>query len=183
MKSSFALDKAAQVAHFFISQGGGQMEILKLVKLIYLADRLSLEMRRAPIVGGTYYALPHGPITSEVLNLINEGTREGNSRWEQLISARADHQVAVHHPLPEYDALAPTEIRLLEEIWQQFGALDKWALVDWTHQHCPEWSDPDGGRAEISARRLVESFAWNQNEVDDFEAELAAQARLQSLIS
>jgi len=41
MKAPFDIEKAAQAAHFFISHEHGEMEILKLVKLMYLADRLS----------------------------------------------------------------------------------------------------------------------------------------------
>jgi uncharacterized phage-associated protein len=183
MKTPFDIQKAAQVAHFFITKADGHMHILKLVKLIYLADRHSIEKRRTPIVGGTYYALPHGPVTSEVLNLIDDGTPEGSSAWEQLVSDRADHMVATNGTLEDYDALAPSEIQLLEEIWNEFGQMDRWALRDWTHQHCVEWSDPNGARNEILARHLAESFAWNDSEISDFETESEAQFRLHALIA
>jgi uncharacterized phage-associated protein len=183
MKTLFDITKAAQTAHFFITRAGTEIEILKLVKLIYLADRLSLEKRRIPVVGGSFYSLKHGPVTSEVLDLINDGTRNGDSPWELLITSRANHMVATSRTLDDYDALAPSELRLLEEIWETFGARSKWDLVNWTHQHCEEWSDPRGGRAEISARKLAESFGWHTTEAMDFETELAAQCRLQELVS
>ena len=183
MKTHFDIYKAAQAAHFFITRAGGEMEILRLVKLLYLTDRRSLEARRIPVVGGTYYSLKHGPITSEVLDLINDGTREGNSPWEQMISDRANHRIAANGAVETYDALSPSEMRLLEEVWQQFGATAQWDLVAWTHRHCEEWSDPRGGRAEISARKLAESFAWKPSEIDDFETELAAQSRLQEILN
>jgi len=183
MKTHFDIHKAAQTAHYFISRAGGEMEILKLVKLIYLADRHSLQKRRIPVVGGSYFSLKHGPVTSEVLDLINDGTRDENSPWELLISDRAQHRVATTNSLAEYDALSASEQQMLEEVWQQFGAQGKWDLVEWTHRHCEEWSDPRGGRIEISARRLAESFAWPRAEVDDFEAELAAQNRLQEILN
>lgn len=183
MKTPFDITKAAQVAHLFITREGVEIEILKLAKLIYLADRLSLEKRRVPVVGGSFYSLKHGPVSSEVLDLINDGTREGNSPWELLISDRANHLVATSRELLEYDALSASELRLLEEIWQKIGALDKWDLVEWTHQHCEEWSDPSGGRLEISARKLAESFGWKPSEIDDFESDLAAQCRLQAILN
>jgi len=77
----------------------------------------------------------------------------------------------------------PSELRLLEEVWQRFGRQGKWDLVRWTHQHCEEWSDPNGGRIEISARKLAESFSWKPSEMDDFETELSAQCRLQELLN
>lgn len=183
MKTSFDITKAAQVAHFFISQAGSEIEILKLVKLIYLTDRLSLQKRRIPVVGGSFYSLRHGPVTSEILDLINDGTRSGDSPWEQLITDRANHKVATGGTANDYDALAPSELRLLEEIWQTFGASSKWDLVNWTHRNCEEWSDPSGGRMEISARKLAESFGWSAADAEDFETELSAQCRLQELVS
>jgi uncharacterized phage-associated protein len=183
MRTPFDIQKAAQAAHFFVVRAGGEMEILRLVKLLYLADRHSLERRRVPIVGGTYWSLKHGPVTSEVLDLINDGTREGNSAWERLISDRADHRVAAAPwPVP-YDALSASELGLLAEVWERFGGKGKWDLVEWTHRHCEEWSDPRGGRAEISARRLAESFAWRPAEVDAFEAEIALRNRLQEILN
>ena len=183
MKTLFDITKAAQVAHFFITRAGDEIEILRLVKLIYLTDRLSLEKRRIPVVGGSFYSLKHGPVTSEVLDLINDGTRDGDSPWEQLITDRANHMVATTGILEDYDALAPSELRLLEEVWQRFGTQGKWDLVRWTHQHCEEWSDPSGGRNEISARKLAESFGWKPAEMDDFETELSSQCRLQELLN
>ena len=183
MKTPFDIHKAAQAAHFFLSLSGSEMPILKLVKLIYLADRFSLEKRKTPIVGGSFYSLPHGPITSEVLNLINDGTMEGNSPWEQLITDRANHMVGTNQAVQEYDALAPSELRLREEIWNRFGSYNRWDLVRWTHQHCEEWVDPKGGALEISARKLAESFGWQEAETESFEAEMSAQCRLKELVS
>ena len=183
MRTPFDIDKAAQAAHYLISKGGGEMEILKLVKLLYLADRHSLQTRRTPLIGGSYFALKHGPITSEVLDLINDGTPGEDSPWELLISDRANHRVAIETKEIEYDALSSSDLRILEQVWSEFGHRSKWELVDWTHRHCEEWSEPTNGRGEISARRLAEAFAWEPSEIEDFVTEQAARHRLQSLIS
>ncbi|MEQ1752244.1 MAG: Panacea domain-containing protein [Prosthecobacter sp.] len=183
MQTVFDIDKAAQVAHFFVSSEGGEMDILKLVKLIYLADRASLQSRRTPIVGGAFYSLKHGPVTEEVLDLINDGTPGTDSPWERLISDRANHRLAVREPLLEYDALSVSEMGVLKEVWKRFGQHGKWELVTWTHQHCEEWSDPRGGRIEISARRLAESFGWKSQEIDDFITGTESRHRLHQLVN
>ena len=43
---------------------------MKLVKLIYLIDRMSLDRRGIPAVGGDYLSMRNGPVTSEVLDEI-----------------------------------------------------------------------------------------------------------------
>jgi uncharacterized phage-associated protein len=138
MKAPFDIHKAAQCAHFFAKRAGGEIEILKLVKLMYLTDRRSFEVRRVQIMGGSYYSMERGPVTSEVLNLIDYGTRSGDSPWEQLISDRANHRVALSAEIDVYDALSPSELVILKEVWEKFGNQGKWDLVDWTHRHCPE---------------------------------------------
>jgi uncharacterized phage-associated protein len=183
MKAPFSLEKAAQAAHFFIRKQGGEMDVLKLVKLLYLADRESFEQRRIHIIGGRYFSMPHGPVTSEVLNILNAGTPDEDSVWERLISDRADHRVAARVPEVDYDELAASELRVLNHVWETFGHMTKWQLRDWTHQHCEEWSDPSGSRIEISARQLAQCFAWSESEISEFELELEAQNRLEAVFA
>src|SRR5260370_27548621 len=87
---SFRLDitKATEVSGQFLRREGGAINIMKLVKLVYLLDRISVARRGVPVVGGAYFSLPNGPITSEFLDLINSGRLWGlpDCRWEELIS-------------------------------------------------------------------------------------------------
>jgi hypothetical protein len=69
----FDITKATEVACQFLKREGGSINIMKLVKLVYLLDRLSMTRRGIPVVGGAYFSLPNGPITSEFLDLINSG--------------------------------------------------------------------------------------------------------------
>jgi uncharacterized phage-associated protein len=91
--------------------------------------------------------------------------------------------VATAAKLDSYDALAPSELKILIEVWENFGAMGKWALVDWTHKHCEEWTDPNGGRLDIKARKLAESFAWESNEVESFLEEIESANRIHSLLN
>jgi uncharacterized phage-associated protein len=183
MKTPFDIHKAAQAAHYFVRKEASDIKILKLVKLLYLADRLSLEKRQVPVVGGSFYSLKHGPVTSEVLNLIDVGTQSEDSPWEKLISDRENHAVGIRCELSDYDALSKSELRLLDEVWDQFGNFDQWKLRDWTHQHCEEWSDPNGGRNEISGRKLGEAFGWESAKVEDFVTEIEMQNKLHQLLN
>jgi len=54
MNFRFHIGKATEAACLFLDRGGGRMNIMKLVKLLYLLDRLSLDRRGIPVVGGDY---------------------------------------------------------------------------------------------------------------------------------
>ncbi|MSU62857.1 MAG: DUF4065 domain-containing protein, partial [Pedosphaera sp.] len=70
MNFSFNIRKATEVATQFLQRGGGTINTMKLVKLIYLLDRLSLDRRGIPVVGGDYLSMRNGPVVSEVLAAI-----------------------------------------------------------------------------------------------------------------
>ena len=60
MNFRFNLSKATEAACLFLERDGGQMNIMKLVKLMYLLDRLSLDRRNSPISGGDYLSMRNG---------------------------------------------------------------------------------------------------------------------------
>ena len=72
------------------------MNTMKLVKLMYLLDRLSLDRRGVRVAGGDYLSTRNGPVTSELLDLINAGRLFGepDQRREQSVSNRRDHDQA-----------------------------------------------------------------------------------------
>lgn len=52
MNFRFQIGKATEAACEFLDCAGGQLNIMKLVKLLYLLDRLSLDRRGIPVGGG-----------------------------------------------------------------------------------------------------------------------------------
>ena len=76
--------KTAQAAAYLLYKSGGSMKHLKLMKLLYLADRLSWQERDYAITGDEYYSLPYGPVLSKTLDLMHGET------FNQLNSANAN---------------------------------------------------------------------------------------------
>lgn len=62
--------KALAAASVLLEKSRGRMPYMKLIKLLYAADRESLLRLGKPIVGGHYYAMKLGPVVSEVLDLV-----------------------------------------------------------------------------------------------------------------
>src|SRR5580658_992218 len=139
MNFRFNLSKGTEAACFFLERSGGQMNIMKLVKLMYLMDRLSLDRRNSPVCGGDYLSMRNGPVTSELLDLINAGRLigEADQRWEKCVSNRMNHEIRLE-VMPEREHLSDTEVVLLDEIWREHGSKDQWQLVEWCHAHCKE---------------------------------------------
>jgi uncharacterized phage-associated protein len=148
--------KAAQVAAFFAKAEGGKINVLKLVKLIYLADRLAMQNFDAPILSDKFVSMDHGPVNSITLNHIN-GLADERADWNAYISDRAGHIIALVDAdlkVRDLDELSVAEIKILTLTWEKFGPMDQFTVRDYTHKNCPEWENPHGSSAEIPLERI-----------------------------
>ena len=166
MNFRFQIGKATEAACAFLERAGGQLNVMKLVKLCYLLDRLSLDRRGIPVVGGDYLSMRNGPVTSELLDLINAGRLEGepDSRWERCMSDRVNHEIKLER-MPEREHLADAEVALLDQIWAEHGAKDQWELVAWCHAHCAEWTPGARGCAPIAVERIGMALAKSPEQI------------------
>jgi hypothetical protein len=162
----FDITKATEAACQFLRREGGSIKIMKLVKLVYLLDRLSVARRGIPVVGGAYFSLPNGPITSEFLDLINSGCLWGvaDCRWEEFVSDRQDHEVAMIKEASR-DHLSDSEIDLIDAIYQEHGKKDQWELRDWCHEHCAEWTPLEQGREFIAIDRIARAVGKTDEQI------------------
>lgn len=184
MNFSFQIGKATEVACELLERAGGQINIMKLVKLVYLLDRLSVDRRNMPVVGGDYLSMRNGPVTSELLDLINSGRLygEADQRWEQCIGDRVDHEIRLEKkPAREY--LSDAELKLVDEIWAQHGEKDQWQLRDWCHDHCGEWTPLARGCAPIAVERIGQSLGKSPELVQKIAREAAELNQLDQIFA
>jgi uncharacterized phage-associated protein len=184
MNFRFQIGKATEASCEFMRRAGGRINIMKLVKLVYLLDRLSLDRRGIPVVGGDYLSMRNGPVTSEVLDLINSGRLLGESdpRWEQSVSDRRNHDVQLER-MPEREHLSDAEAKLVDEIWAEHGGRDQWQLVEWCHAHCGEWTPPPKGSAPISVERIGKALGRSPEFIEKLAREAAELNRLDEIFS
>ncbi|MCZ6634221.1 MAG: Panacea domain-containing protein [bacterium] len=174
IRLKFRAEKATQVAAILIDRAGGTMSVLTLVKLMYLIERRSLEKYGTPVIHDSYYNLPHGPIVSTSLNLINgDASAEDSVVWDQHISERdPDHNVSLMYPI-SFSVLSPAELELLDEIYEQFGHMNRWQLRDHTH-NLPEWTDPGDISTPLSYENVLRGIGKKEDEIEAVVSELRA---------
>ncbi len=161
----FKVRKAAQVAAYFAKAEGGSINVLKLVKLIYLADRAFMQKYDCPILNDRFVSMDHGPVNSMTLNYLN-GCEDGRDNWDRFVSDRADHVVGLANPGisdDAFDELSPAEIETLHEVWLQFRGKSGYEVRDHTHRNCPEWEDPKGSSAPIPYERVFKFLGKNDS--------------------
>lgn len=153
----FKVRKSAQVAAFFAKAEGGSIHVLKLVKLIYLADRRFMEKYDCPILNDRFVSMGHGPANSMTLSYIN-GCEDRRADWDEFISDRADYKITLSNPdleLEDLDELSNAEIKVLSEIASKFKKWTRYRVRDYTHKNCPEWEDPGGSSTPIPYERIL----------------------------
>lgn len=165
--SGYNSRKAAQVTAFFARKQGGTIQVLKLAKLLYLADREAMTRYDYPILFDQLVSMPHGPATSTTLNYIN-GLVEDRDDWDSYVVAREGNNVGVVDAelnLDLLDELSDAEAEVLESVWVQFGHMTSWQLRNYTHEHCHEWEDPHGSSNPIPYERVLK-FLGKEHSAD-----------------
>ena len=177
----FSERKAAQVAAWFLQQAGGRMPHLKLMKLMYLADRAALGEFGFSITGDRAVSMPHGLVLSMTLNLVNGDIESGDDGWESWISDRADHEVALRERPPgqeSLDQISAADADVLARVWRQFGNMNKWQIRDYTHDHCAEWEDPQGSSKPIPFERIFTALGRSAEEAAWLAEQIAGEHRV-----
>lgn len=131
-----------------------RMNYMRLLKLLYLADRESLRETGRPITGGPVAAMQRGPVLEDVYALIRGQHREMPLWSEFFRKDRYDLEVLKE---PDVGKLSRYEIGKLQEVAKRHEEDDEWSLVQLTHE-LPEWkkNDPGSSCKPISLIDIVE---------------------------
>jgi uncharacterized phage-associated protein len=176
--------KVAQMAAYFLQKRGGRMAYIKLMKLLYLADRESLNRYGEPITFDRMASLPNGPVLSRTLDLLN-GQAVADC-WDNWVQGEANYEISLrreHSTRDELDELSDADLEVMDSVWNQFGGMKRWELVEWTHQHCPEWQDPNGSSYPIAPKAVFEALGRSPDEAQAQSRHLMERKQLGQIIS
>ena len=175
----FHAKKAAQLVGCLMRVAGKQqVNIMWILKLLYLADRESLRETGRPISGDSHVAMPHGPVLSAIYDLTKTaadfpppGDDPGADLWRA-------HFRRAHHDLelvadPGDEKLSPYEEDVIRRVYERYGERSPFALRDLTHE-LPEWRNNEVGdsSAPISIEDILEAVGR-----EDLVDEARQQAR------
>jgi uncharacterized phage-associated protein len=142
MQLRFNFEKSLQAAGVLLRLEEGRMPYLKLLKLLYIADRESLAESASPITGDRVYAMKFGPVPSHIYALIKGGGPRFDE-WEKCIQTQG-YAVKLAAD-PGRGKLSRGEIEKLTEVSDRLRNKDHWELSEPTHDF-PDWKQhwPDG---------------------------------------
>lgn len=129
-------------AIYYILSKLGKTDKLKLLKLVYLADKYHLIYYGRTITNDDYYAMKHGPIASTVMDVL-EFDEFSLSEEEYEYASSLFKKVSEHDLMPieekfDLDMLSETDREALNYVVEKFGSWPSLKLREYTHRY-PEW--------------------------------------------
>ena len=134
----FHYNKAAQaMAALLRTEPGQRMNYYRLLKLLYIADRQSVQETGRPIIGGRLIAMDRGPLHSACFDLVQ--AKDAQIAWFSKFfrTERKDLEMIAD---PGNDDLSAREIDLLNRVRDQHVNEDDWEVGNFTHTF-PEFQD------------------------------------------
>ena len=139
----FNLKRSLQAACFLLKLEGGRMNYMRLLKLLYIADRESLQETGDAITGDAPYAMERGPVLTQIFDFL-KGEHPDRDHWQKYIATKAYDAHLVMDPgtgsLCQYDS------KKLKEISERYSLKDEWDMVNICHE-LEEWRKNDPGKS------------------------------------
>ena len=168
----FDVRKATQVAAYLLWRRGGRMSYLKLMKMMYLAEKQFLLTYGERMTGDKMVSMPLGPVLSSVYDCF----LGGNEYWDSWIVNPGNYDLAIkssvqvnrNDPLDTFDELSQADKAVLDSVFENFWNKNRWDLVNLLHdpKYCPEWENPQGSSYPIHAGSLLMKNGKTKEEAD-----------------
>lgn len=182
--------KVTQVVNFLVNQYSSGLPKLKLVKLIWAADRYHLRKYARLVTEDDYFAMKNGPVASCVKDVIEFSVNEYSNLDESNLSyirkfIKNENGIISSISPPNMDYLSDTDAEALHFAISTFGKLSESELISLTHRY-PEWLaqsqqlEPPVGNGHCKSKDIIESdfyknptgiandpFIINESELED----------------
>jgi hypothetical protein len=172
--------KSTQAVARLIETSGGPIDYLRIVKLIYLADRTSIITRGVPIAGGQYNSMEKGPTISEIMHFVGDRSAPD---WKRTISPRHGNELRLLST-PDYGALSTSELEILDKTVQCHLGKTTEELVEWCHKHCPEYqSVARGQKRPIAVESILKAARKTAKQIQKIVKEATEVAEMDKLLA
>lgn len=181
-------EKTIQLMHFFAEKNGGKISDVKLMKLLYFADRLSIETSGYPLSYDDYYSMNRGPVLGGAKGIIDSYT---NPKYRDLFEPAKEGESPQKYKLKvltlkeagsdinnfdnaDFDLLSSQDHEVLEKVFSEMGGMDDDVIALHSHNPrvCPEWKWPANGRLDITLESILEKLGYSSEEILSHAADI-----------
>ena len=135
---------------------------LKLIKLLYLADKYHILRYARTITNDEYWAMDYGPVGSTAKDILGFDAEllSKEFKYAQKMLKKVDQHnftLGTHCTIKELDKLSETDIEALDFVSDHFGSLSSKELIKLTHRY-PEWAQyKESFKNQMTKREKIEN--------------------------
>jgi uncharacterized phage-associated protein len=188
MGVEFRLDvqKAVEVVAMFLKLNDRKpIDHVSLMKLLYMADRLSLERFDTPVIGDRYVSMDKGLVLSNVYDLIKgkvlQDIPEALDVWNKYISRNSKWEIGILED-PSNDELCENDEDVIREIYYKNINKDVSELIDIAHGF-PEWQDPHGSSIYLTVEELLNKAGKTEGQIKLIQSDIQRKNYLDRILS
>lgn len=150
-----------QIISYLLSLNNNEMDKLKLIKELYLIDRVSIDEDNSSVSGDEFFSLKYGPVLSNTLNIIND-IPNGNS-WSEYINISNYKKIRLIKPFDE-GRLSKRDKYFIQLISDKYKKYTTPQLVEYTHT-LPEWKEPKDTNYKIRFADIMKALGKSDEEI------------------
>lgn len=171
-KPPFDETKTTQAAVLFLKMNNGSMNYMKLVKLLYNADREALHRWGRQITYDAPYSLKHGLVLSTILNRAKDVDPAIETAWSEHIKTQGYESTIIKDPGD--GELSDAEVELLQEMFEAYRGRDQYYMRDEHHDKAkfPEWEDPGESSIPTDLGAVLAAVGFDESEREQILASL-----------
>jgi uncharacterized phage-associated protein len=150
--------KVIQAAAVLLRQHDDRMSRLRLLKLLYIAEREMIAKTLRPMTGDRISAMDHGPVLSQTYDLIKRNHLH-SPQWDQYIAQRGPQDLSLIAD-PGVGRLSRLEIETLVQVSEHRRMMNDYDIAMETHDFA-EWAKNKplpGGSMTIPLEDLLDAL-------------------------
>lgn len=159
------LKKLYQIVNYMLAKYNYRLNYTKLIKLIYIADRICLQRYNFAISGDKYCSMKQGLVLSNLYEFIN---KQNNIEFNSLFIKNNYDLISIPENKYPYDELCEAEINILDEVDEKYHDYDWKRLVDDVVHKFPEWdkrAERDNTSIDLHKYVLLEKLGKSKEEI------------------
>jgi len=161
------LKKLYQTVNYILAKYNYRLNYTKLIKLLYIADRICLEKYDFAISGDKYCSMPQGLVLSNLYEFIN---RQNNIEFNSLFIKNGYDLISVPEDKYPFDELCEAEIEILDEVDKKYHDFTWQKLVDDVVHKFPEWdkrAQIQNTSIDLQKYVLLEKLGKTKKEIEE----------------
>lgn len=180
MGPKFREDKVTQAASVILQRSNGTIKYIKLLKLLYLADRKALQDWERPITYDKYVSMKNGLVPSWTYDLIKNNYPETTGYWNEHIIKSGRYQVSLKY-IPAPEKLSPAEIKILNQIYDEYGNWDEFDLCEYTHS-LAEYKPTEHTSIPTPLDDVLRALGNDSKEIERIDHEISNEACINAIL-